>query len=311
MPIEMTYSITFEGRLSENNLIDFYDVSEALSGFQRSLALTTHLVLNNEIITQAPALKNARIYASAPEAGSWKFVTVLGMLAYGTYQLGTAPKDTVIGHLMISAYDYVIKSSLGFHVDFNSTIGKQIEELDKNKIKTSELTVEKMDSLMEKCENSIKSMHRPIVFSGTAEKAKVLPYFENRERMGQELNSETYAFINVSNRSDKTSIIYGKISSYNVNTYKGRIYDIRNKRPIPFELGELVRRNKDVALITSSLNSNALNRNDFSAYLKITAYEVTSSSNRLKFLVIVDVEQVNQKDIEYIIEIVRRNNEEL
>jgi hypothetical protein len=68
--IEITLS--FNGGAADKNEINFYDVSQALIGFERSLALTTHLVLNGEIITQAPALKGAEILAIPPTEGSWK-----------------------------------------------------------------------------------------------------------------------------------------------------------------------------------------------------------------------------------------------
>ena len=70
------FTLSFTGSRAELNQIDFYDVSQALVGFQRSLALTTHLILNGKIITQAPALKGAEIIATPPVAGSWKLPAV-------------------------------------------------------------------------------------------------------------------------------------------------------------------------------------------------------------------------------------------
>lgn len=127
MPIEFTLS--FAGSAAKTHQIDFYDVSQALIGFQRSLALTTHLVVNNQIITQAPSLKGARIFATVPEEGSWKWTAILTLLGTGAYNVLTADKETVLGNLVMSAYDYVISESLGFHVDFDKSLGQQFEEL--------------------------------------------------------------------------------------------------------------------------------------------------------------------------------------
>jgi hypothetical protein len=110
------FTLTYEGNLAEERIIDFYDVAQALTGFQRSLALTTHLVLNGEIITQAPALKGARTFALPPEEGSWKFGVLL-TTASVIYTLGTAPRETAIGNIVASAYDYLISETMGFHVD--------------------------------------------------------------------------------------------------------------------------------------------------------------------------------------------------
>ena len=65
------FSISFQGNDTDKHQIDLYDVSQALIGFQRKLALTTNLMLNGELITQAPSLKNAMILASPPKKGSW------------------------------------------------------------------------------------------------------------------------------------------------------------------------------------------------------------------------------------------------
>lgn len=66
----LNITLTYTGRAANRNEIDLYDVGQALVGFQRSLALTTHLVLNDEIITQAPALKGAQIIALPAEEGN-------------------------------------------------------------------------------------------------------------------------------------------------------------------------------------------------------------------------------------------------
>ena len=67
MKSDVHFTFSFTGNESDKHVIDFYDVSQALIGFQRSIALTTHLVLNDEIITQSPFLKGAKIYAFPPE----------------------------------------------------------------------------------------------------------------------------------------------------------------------------------------------------------------------------------------------------
>jgi hypothetical protein len=99
-------SLSYSGLLADRSEIDFYDVSQALVGFQLSLALTTHLILNDKIIVQAPSLKGAQILAFPTERGSWKFAAAIVTAGTIAYQLGTAPRDTPLGHLVSSAYDY-------------------------------------------------------------------------------------------------------------------------------------------------------------------------------------------------------------
>jgi hypothetical protein len=86
-------TLRFRGQTSDQHAIDLYDVSQALIGFERSLALTTHLILNDEIITQAPALKGAKIFARPPNAGSWELTAAIVVAAAGAlYKLGQPQK---------------------------------------------------------------------------------------------------------------------------------------------------------------------------------------------------------------------------
>ena len=60
----------FQGKLAGDGLLESYDAARALVGFQRSLALTAHLMINGEIITHAPSLAGAQILFPALEEGS-------------------------------------------------------------------------------------------------------------------------------------------------------------------------------------------------------------------------------------------------
>lgn len=282
-------TLRFTGRDADQHAINFYDVSQALIGFERSLALTTHLVLNNEIITQAPALKGAQIFALPPKQGSWELTAaILILTAGGLYKLGTAPKDTPLGHVIRSAYDYVISNSLGFHVDFDKTLGQQMKEAKKQDPTVQVLPESRFESLVEKCDTAVREMHRPIYKSATAHQAQLLGRESSHvSRIGPDLTLETYEYIAYTERSTTAVEVTGRVSSYNINTFKGRIYSDSYGRPIPFELAENARNPQDIALITQSLDANAQDRDE--GDIKITAFESHSRSGRLKGLFVLDV----------------------
>jgi hypothetical protein len=252
------FELSYSGQRADANEIDFYDISEALLGFQRSLALTTHLVLNGEIITQAPALKGAQILASPPEAGSWKVGATILVIGTGIYHFATAPKDTPLGNLVSSAYDYMISETLGFHVDYSKTLGQQYEELKSSNAISAPLPQSKFDALIEKCEGAIQTMHRPIVKSGTASQAIITVGPIARSRVvGQPMDRHTYEYVAYTEHEDTPQKLRGRVSSYNINTYKGRAYLFDERRPIPFILAESARSKRNVSLITNSLQRNA------------------------------------------------------
>lgn len=179
----IAFTLSYEGKRTDQHQIDFYDAAQALIGFQRSLALTTHLILNGEIITQAPSLKGATILAIPAEQGSWKWTAIIVCTGQLLYQLGTAPRDTVVGNLISSAYDLVISESLGFHVDFERTLGAQYEEYKRQNPDAKPITQSKMDSLVEKCEPALRQIHRPIVESESAAIATITASFQIKKRL--------------------------------------------------------------------------------------------------------------------------------
>jgi hypothetical protein len=283
--------LKFDGRLSDNHILDFYDAARAMTGFQRSLALTTHLVLNGEIITQAPSLKNAEILVATPSPGSWEIVaTVIG----GLWVAGTATKETPLGHLLYSVYDYIISNTLGFPVDYNKSLYQSHREA----IESKNITPEKLDSLMEKTESSIAEMHRPIVASESASQARL--FWIDRSalsQIGPDMTELSYDYVARTVRKEEVVEHEGLVSSYNVNTFKGRIYLPLEQRPIPFELDENARTRSNVNLITASLRSNATSRSNRDGMIILHGQRLESSTGRLKALIVQNISLSPMNDI--------------
>lgn len=147
-----------------------------------------------------------------------------------------------------------------------------------------------MDSLIEKCEPSIREMHRPIYASKSATSAMVEYNFKRLKRTSEPLTIETFEYIDVTTLDEVPSVVVGKVSSYNLNSFKGRLYSETERRPVPFILHESARSTPNVGRITRSLDSNATRRLDGTADIKVTAFRNTSVTGRLKNLVITEIE---------------------
>lgn len=282
MPGLVEFQLEFGGGATERHIIDFYDVSQALLGFQRSLALTTHLVLNQEIITQAPALKGAQIFCTPPEDGSWKVNAMI--ILSGAYALATAPKDTPLGNIVHSVYDYVVSESLGVHVDYDKSLGQLYEEAEAKNIQVPVIEQHHVDSLIEKCSTAITEIHRPIFKNESAQRAKITSSVDGERRLvGVPFDIVTYNYIHESFEADTPELVEGRVSSYNSNTYKGRIYVAEEGRPVAFELSPNCRSNYPVQLLVASLSANAIRdyANEWSTvYCKVI--RVTTRSGHLK-----------------------------
>lgn len=281
---DVQFELSYSGGDSDAHEIDLYDVSQALIGFQRSLAITTHLILNGEIITQAPALKGAQIYAFPAEEGSWKIKAGILILGTAAYNVATAPNNTPLGHLVYSAYDYVISESLGFHVDYNKSLGQLYEENKKKKIELPIVRESQLDSVIEKCSTAITEIHRPIYKTRTADTARISTNIDNRKvPLNPTFSFETFQYIIEEYTEEEVEAVSGLVSSYNSNTFKGRIYVPNEERPISFVLSDGARREACIQLIVDSLRANALRGFDVEPseiYCKVQ--RVTTKSGHLK-----------------------------
>lgn len=146
-----------------------------------------------------------------------------------------------------------------------------------------------MDSLIEKCEPSIREMHRPIYASKSATEAIVEYNFKREKLKSQALTIETFEYIDVTTLDEVPTEMVGRVSSYNMNTYKGRIFTDTERRPVPFVLHESARSIDNIGRITGSLDSNAMHRLDGAADVRIAAFRNTSVTGRLKNLVVTEV----------------------
>jgi hypothetical protein len=276
--------LCYVGRAADDHQLDFYDTASALVGFQRSLAITTHALLHGEVITQAPALRNATILIEPPEAGSWK---ILATVTAGLFALGTASKDTPIGNLVRSGYDYVVSETLGFHVDYDKTLGQQYEDVHKAGYQIPILTPARMESVIEKCEVPIRDMHRPIVKSQTAIAASLISVRpEGRAVLGHQFNLQTYEYMLELRPRLNDTLFEGRVSGYNMNTFKGRIFLGEAERPVSFELGDEARNPVVISAITRSLAYNAGARRSPEGLIHLRALPLETRTGRLKSLVV-------------------------
>jgi len=225
--------LSFKGGITDYHQIDLYDLSRSLEGFHRTLALTAHYLLNDEIITHAPALKGASIYAFPAEPGSFKQKILVAIQAAAVTGILMQPNNTIVGHIMYSAYDYVVKTTLGFHVDLNEPLYKsylQHESL-KREIKKS-----KLESISDKCEGSLKDMHRPIYKTNASISLNITPLNDISDTPSIHLSGDTYDNLRKTKISSDSEMYYGRVSLYSANTRKGRIYIEDEQRTIPFHI---------------------------------------------------------------------------
>ncbi len=277
------FELTFDGGAASEGLLEFYDAAQALAGFQRSLALTTHLALHGKIITQAPFARGFEIYILPIEEGSWK---ARAKLILGTaLMVGSVGKDSPVGHVVTSIYSAALSSTMGFEVDYDKTL----QDLYYESRADVRVTPEKIDSLCEKIERSVADMHRPIVKSSSASFAKVERCDHTRQDVGPIFSTLTYEYVRATVLGDEIIEITGYVSSYNINTFQGRVYPIDEKRPIPFEIDSSIRNKNTTGLLTQSQHINGQAPFSDDAKVNMICKRLLSATGRVKKYIVTGV----------------------
>ena len=285
-PLE--FDIVYKGSNAESGEIELYDLARSLYGLHRSLALTTHFVINNEVITKAPSLRNALIYTYPSEESSFKQTLKIGVLATAAYALLSSPNASVVGHLMYSSYDYVVKSTLGFHINLSDPLYKSYLEHESLK---NPIPISKLDSVAEKCEDAIVDIHRPIYASKSASYAILQPRNLAVENAKLFFDSDTYDSIRHSKITPDASLYSGRVSNFNANTKTGRIYTLQDQRPIPFSIDDDAR--VRMSIFSESLNiytklQDSKNTDDKAGFFQFNAKRVYSANDTTRRYVITE-----------------------
>jgi len=165
---------------------------------------------------------------------------------------------------------------------------KVLKETDSNIIV---LEQSRFDSAIEKCEVAVKEMHRPIYANKTALSAQITGTFNNRTKpLSKILTLESYEYIRQTTREDKISQFSGRVSMYNTNTFKGRIYLNNEKRPVPFTLIEQAKSLSNEIKLAESLSTNIKSKFQ-SGDIKIFGHRCLSRTGRLKSILVIDIQK--------------------
>lgn len=190
-----------------------------------------------------------------------------------------------------------MQETLGFDPNFDETLGKQIERARDSDTKLNlprDLNQSRFDAVIEKCENGLKSMHRPIAFSATADRASVDWRIGGKTgQFDSYFDMKTYQYISKTVTKEDLEEYSGYVSSYNSNTYNGRLYLPVENRTVGFKLANNAISVDSIRLLTSSLRSNAIARRSSASVgsgdVVLRGFRNESINGRLKSIHVVDV----------------------
>jgi hypothetical protein len=214
--VTLDLQVRYEGGIADEHQLDLYDAADSLKGLARSLVIPGHFLANGEVIHQAPWAKNvhARLLTSKPGSFETLISLILDPQNGPLVGVATAAATTAANEF----FRYLFRKVVGDEEEHTSQITKNIIEQNGPSI----------DALGDAIENDVVNIHRPIITGSNN-----IIIMGNGNRLVT-LDQASLDYTRSTILDQEETIRIGRVSAFNANSQRGRIYDSRLRRVVPF-----------------------------------------------------------------------------
>lgn len=210
-----------------------YDGSATLFGLAKTFLISSHFLVNEKVTFHAPAARGVRCFLGTSKPGSWEQIVQI-VLDNKEFALGVA--GAVSKDILKDFTKVVLTHGIGRPA---KAATKYVRDLLRRRGSD-------FDALKEATEGPLRDAHRTIrdprtnVRLATSDGQRVATFDVETKRYVTEVVVDT-----------THQEVSGTIASYNVNTRRGRIYDVRLGRTVPFELDKNLARDARLTITWS------------------------------------------------------------
>lgn len=274
--IELEYKIKFEGGDADRHVLEAYPAAQTLEGLTWALAVTVNFAVTGEIRHKGDLSRSAKMFIHPPRRGS--VINDLNILVQqhpflvatvGGYAVNT------ITPFINGVVGYAFRQAMGYGDGFLHGSKKYLKGFDENRL----------DKLVTRIEPPLTRAHA--VIGKTADQV----ILRNKRTDLATFDYETKAFMEA-RISDRFETLDTNITSLNVLTGNGRLYDPVTQVTAPFSLNTNTPKATRKTVILS-MDQFSMGRN---GTIRLTVQRVETLEKRLKKYVISSAEEIPQVD---------------
>lgn len=196
--------------------LDAYEAGRALLGISRTLSISAHFFVNEEVITQSTALKHAGVFVRPFEKASFGFPFDVWLPTMNDVGNG------VVGTAFWEMGKYIWNKAIGRKGKIESDLAK--EKIDRLGGAT--------DAVAAKIETSLKDATRPLIEGAGASTAFIIAG-NNNTIVNIDRDAKEYLDANIIDK--QTSSFVGTVPRFDVNTGSGGMFVFSEGRVISFK----------------------------------------------------------------------------
>lgn len=212
--MNITFNIKFDSGAANYDGLNFYYGSDALGGFAEALSITTHAIVNNNVVKQTPAVKGFKLDFKESHTGS--YVQKISL------EFTDEEAVRVINHLRPAGFIEL----LTFHLAEPLGLKPKIESLVAKRWFRS--SMDDSEALLERLKRPLERIHHPVYGQGY----QVTLYKSRTPMLG--FNERTHDYLTGSEISGNLEVIEAAVSRFNARTLTGRIIEEEDSDSISF-----------------------------------------------------------------------------
>ncbi|WP_300425368.1 hypothetical protein [uncultured Hyphomonas sp.] len=272
----LDYRIVFEGGDADRNMLEAYPAAHTLEGLTWALSLTLHFGVTGELRGRGDLSSSAKIFVLPARRGS--FINDLNILIqenpFLVVTVGAYAMNTVTPYIN-GLIKFTFSKALGLDSSFPPGAKRSLRKLDD----------EKLDKLVERIEPPLTRAHAVI-----GKTANFVSFKSKRTELAT-LDAHTKAYLEAK-RSDTFEVIDTNITSFNLLTGNGRLYDPEAETTAAFTLSTTPAKGTKNILI-QSMEQYSLGRQ---GQIRIVVQRVETVEHRLKKFIITSAEEIPRSD---------------
>lgn len=274
--ISLNYKIKFDGGDADYHKLEAYPAAQSLEGLTWALALTLHFGVTGDLRGRGDLSRSAKIYIAPPRRGSvlYDLNIIVQNNPFLAVTVGAYAVNTVTPYVN-GLIKYVFNQALGEGGEFPTGAKKFLRKINGNDL----------DKLVTRIEPPLTRAHSVI-----GKTANTICLKSKRTDLAI-LNNETKSYMEAK-LTDSFETIYSNVTSFNVLTGNGRIYDPETRGTAAFSLSSSPLDGTKNTII-SSMDQFASGRQ---GNIKLTIQRVETVEHRLKKFIISSAEEIPPQD---------------